>query len=52
MIAFSLYPFPGQDSGGVSIQGTIARTPKTLVLSFVLQGNMADLVLPPPAERA
>ncbi|MFA6498363.1 MAG: DOMON-like domain-containing protein [Desulfurivibrionaceae bacterium] len=51
MTAFSLHPFPGQDSGGVSIQGTIERTPKTLALSFVLQGNLDDLVLPSTTER-
>lgn len=51
MTNFRLHPFPGQDSGPVTIQGTIGRTPETIVLSFVLQGNMAGLVLPPAAER-
>ena len=51
MTAFSLHPFPGQDSGGVSIEGSIERTPQSLVLSFVLQGNLGDLVLPDTAER-
>ena len=51
MTDFILHPFPGQDSGGVTIQGTIARPPKGLALSFVLQGNMDGLVLPPAAER-
>lgn len=51
MIAFNLHPFPGQDSGGVSIQGGIERTDKTIVLSFVLQGNLDDIVLPDVAER-
>lgn len=51
MTAFTLHPFPGQDSGTVTIQGTIARTPQSLVLSFVLHGNLGDLVLPDAAER-
>jgi hypothetical protein len=51
MTNFRLHPFPGQDSGTVTIQGSIERIPTGLTLSFVLQGNMADLVLPPPAER-
>ena len=51
MTAFRLQPFPGQDSGTVSIEGGIERTPKTLVLSFVLQGNLDDIVLPTAAER-
>ena len=46
MPEFSLHPFPGQDSGGVRIQGGIERTDQTLVLSFLLQGNLDDLVLP------
>ena len=51
MTAFSLHPFPGQDSGGMSIQGTIARTGQAITLSFLLQGNLADLVLPTTTER-
>ena len=51
MTAFSLHPFPGQNSGGVIIQGAIERTDQTLVLSFLLQGNLDDLVLPTAAER-
>lgn len=51
MIAFSLYPFPGQDSCGVSIQGTIERTPQTILLSFLLQGNLGDIVLPTETAR-
>jgi len=51
MTAFTLHPFPGQDSNGLTIHGTIARTPQTITLSFVLQGNMADLVLPTTTER-
>jgi len=51
MTAFSLHPFPGQDSGGVTIQGGIGRTPETLILSFVLQGNLDDLVLSTATER-
>jgi len=50
MTAFRLQPFPGQDSGAVSIEGGIERTPKTLVLSFVLQGNLDDIVLPTATE--
>ena len=50
MNEFSLHPFPGQDSGGVSIQGGIARTDQTLALSFLLQGNLDDLVLPAATE--
>jgi hypothetical protein len=52
MTGFRLQPFPGQDSGGVSIQGTIERTPEAIVLSFVLQGNLDDIVLPTAAELA
>ncbi|MDP2756604.1 MAG: DOMON-like domain-containing protein [Desulfurivibrionaceae bacterium] len=52
MTGFRLQPFPGQDSGGVSIQGTIERTPEAIVLSFVLQGNLDDIVLPAAAELA
>ena len=51
MTGFSLHPFPGQDPGGMSIQGTIERPPEALVLSFVLQGNLDDIVLPTAAER-
>lgn len=51
MTAFRLHPFPGQDSGTVTIQGTIKRTPEALALSFVLQGNLDDIVLPTAAER-
>ncbi|MCX5865153.1 MAG: DOMON-like domain-containing protein [Deltaproteobacteria bacterium] len=51
MPEFDLHPFPGQDSGGVSIQGTIARTPQAITLSFFLQGNLGDLVLPTATER-
>ena len=51
MTAFSLHPFPGQDSGGGSIQGTIARTGQAITLSFLLQGNMDDLALPTTTER-
>lgn len=51
MPEFSLHPFPGQDSGGVTIQGAIERTDKSIILSFVLQGNLADLVLPTATEQ-
>ncbi|MFA7348638.1 MAG: DOMON-like domain-containing protein [Desulfurivibrionaceae bacterium] len=51
MTTFSLHPFPGQDPGGVIIQGSIERTGQSLALSFLLQGNLRDLVLPPTAER-
>ncbi len=51
MTAFNLHPFPGQDSGGVSIEGGIERTPQALVLSFVLHGNLGDLVLPDLAKQ-
>ncbi|MHB1015697.1 MAG: DOMON-like domain-containing protein [Desulfurivibrionaceae bacterium] len=51
MTSFRLQPFPGQDSGTVSIEGSLKRTPKTLVLSFVLQGNLDDIVLPAAAKR-
>jgi len=51
MTAFSLHPFPGQDSGGVTIQGDIRRTYQTIELFFVLQGNLGDLVLPPATAR-
>ena len=51
MTGFSLHPFPGQDSGGMTIQGSIERTPESLAISFLLQGNLRDLVLPPTAER-
>lgn len=51
MTDFHLHPFPGQDSGTVTIQGSIQRTSQALVLSFSLQGNLDDLVLPPAAPR-
>ena len=51
MTAFSLHPFPGQDSGGVTIQGGIERTDQTMALSFLLQGNLGDLVLPIAAAQ-
>ncbi|HCC55533.1 MAG TPA: hypothetical protein DEQ20_11545 [Desulfobulbaceae bacterium] len=51
MTDFSLHPFPGQDSGGVIIHGAIERTPHTLLLSFFLQGNMDDIVLPAETVR-
>lgn len=51
MPEFDLHPFPGQDSGGVTIHGAIERASQTLVLSFLLQGNLADLVLPATAEQ-
>ncbi len=51
MTAFRLHPFPGQDSGTVTIQGGIERTSEALVLSFVLQGNLGDLVLPTTTKR-
>jgi hypothetical protein len=52
MSGFSLHPFPGQDSCGITIRGAIERTARDLVLSFVLQGNLRGLVLPTAAERA
>lgn len=51
MTGFSLHPFPGQDSGGVTIHGAIERAPRAILLSFLLQGNLRDLVLPTAAER-
>lgn len=48
MTGFSLHPFPGQDPGGMTVQGGIERTGRIIVLSFLLQGNLRDLVLPPP----
>jgi hypothetical protein len=51
MPEFSLLPFPGQNSGGISIQGVIERTPQTIALSFLLQGNLHDIVLPDATER-
>jgi len=52
MPEFSLHPFPGQDSDGVSIQGGIERTGQAIILSFLLQGNMDELVLPAATEQA
>ena len=46
MTAFSLHPFPGQDSGGINIQGAIERTGQVLAFSFFLQGKLEDLILP------
>ena len=46
MTDFILHPFPGQSSGGVTIKGDLTRTQQTIVLSFVLQGNLGDIVLP------
>lgn len=51
MTEFSLRPFPGQNSGGVSIRGGIERTGQTLVLTFLLQGNLGDLILPTVSEQ-
>ena len=51
MTIFSLHPFPGQNSGTVTIQGDIGRTDQALVLSFHLQGNLDDIILPTAAER-
>ena len=51
MTIFSLHPFPGQNSGTVTIQGDIWRTDQALVLSFHLQGNLDDIILPTAAER-
>ena len=51
MTDFTLHPFPGQDSGGVTIQGSIECVPRAILLSFVLQGNLGDLVLPPATAR-
>ncbi|HIJ90383.1 MAG: DOMON-like domain-containing protein [Desulfobulbaceae bacterium] len=50
MTPFSLHPFPGQNSGGVNIHGAIERTNRAILLSFLLQGNLCDLVLPTAAE--
>lgn len=47
MSAFSLHPFPGLDSGGITIQGDIERTGQVLAFSFLLQGKVDDLILPP-----
>lgn len=51
MTSFNLHPFPGQDSGGITISGAIERTPRTIVLSFLLQGNLGGLVLPTATAR-
>lgn len=51
MTGFNLHPFPGQDSGGINIQGGIKRTDQTIMLSFLLQGNLSDLILPATAKR-
>ncbi|OGQ86227.1 MAG: hypothetical protein A2512_07585 [Deltaproteobacteria bacterium RIFOXYD12_FULL_56_24] len=51
MTAFSLHPFPDQDSDGVTIRGAIAHTEQALVLSFLLQGNLGGLVLPTATEE-
>ena len=51
MPEFNLHPFSGRDCGGVTIQGAVERTPQTIVLSFLLQGNLSDLVLPDATER-
>jgi hypothetical protein len=51
MPEFSLHPFPGQGSQGMSIQGNIARTGQIITLSFLLQGNLDDLALPAATDR-
>ncbi|MBU2538364.1 MAG: DOMON-like domain-containing protein [Proteobacteria bacterium] len=50
MTGFSLHPFPGQDSRGLAIHGTIERTERAIAISFLLQGNMNDIVLPTAPE--
>lgn len=50
MTGFSLHPFPGQDSGGLSIHTTIERTNRAITLSFLLQGKTSDIVLPTATE--
>lgn len=50
MTAFSLHPFPGQDSGAVTIQGAIARKAEAMQVSFLLHGNLRNLVLPSTTE--
>jgi len=47
---FRLYPFPGQDTGGLSIEGDVAGKGRSLVFSFVLRGDLVDIVLPPATE--
>jgi hypothetical protein len=51
MPEFNLHSFPDQDSGGVTIQGAIKRTGQAIILSFLLQGNMDELVLPAATEQ-
>lgn len=51
MTDFRLHPFPGQDSGGVTIRGGIARTEQALMLSFVLHGNLGGLLFPDAPEE-
>jgi hypothetical protein len=51
MTGFSLQPFPGQDPNGITIQGGIERTAGSLVISFLLQGHLRDLVLPSMTGR-
>ena len=49
--SFSLKPFP--NSGpvpGVEIAGTIARRSHTLVLDYILRGQVAELVIPVPSD--
>ena len=51
MTNFSLHPFPGRTLRGMTIRGAIERTPQTLTLSFLLQGDLGDLLLPAATER-
>ena len=51
MTGFTLHPFSGQSSGGVTIKGDITHTHQAIVLSFVLQGNLGDIVLPAATEQ-
>lgn len=50
MTGFSLQPFPGQNSDGVTIRTTVERTERAITVSFLLQGNMDDIVLPAASE--
>ena len=51
MTAFTLHPFHGQDSHGLTIHGAIVRTNRAITISFLLQGNLGDIILPTSTER-
>lgn len=50
MSEFRLFPFPGQDGEGLSIEGSVRIKGLKLAFSFALRGGLADIILPPATE--